>query len=75
MHHMSTRDQSRMIVRKKASKPELPAIIASSWKGEIVRSAHAPFGQQTQSGPRPHSVEFGYMIAPFVLTMPGNHFT
>lgn len=60
---------------KKARKSPFPAIAAGSWKGEIVGTAQAHFGQQTQPGAKPRSVEFSYMTLSAVLTMPDNSLT
>src|SRR5688572_16503720 len=67
--------EGQMNDRKKPNKLGLPAIAIGSWRGEIVGNAHAHFGQQTQPGPRPRSVEFSYMTLPVTLTMPDNAFT
>ena len=60
--------------RKVRNRP-FPAITAGSWKGEVVGTAQAHFGQQTQPGPRPRSVEFSYLTLSAALTMPENSFT
>ena len=61
--------------RKRSSRLEFPAIATGSWKGEIAGRPLAHFGQQTQPGKPPRSVEFSYMMLPVTLAMPDNAFT
>jgi hypothetical protein len=61
--------------RTKSNRLEVPAVLAGSWKGEIAGKPHAHFGQQTQPGKPPRSVEFSYTMLPVTLTMPDNSFT
>lgn len=63
-----------MTVRKKATRLQLPPLVAGEWRGEIVGSANINFGQVVQPGPPRQSVEFTYVILPASLIMPNAAF-
>ncbi|MER9696996.1 hypothetical protein [Mesorhizobium sp. M0146] len=63
-----------MTVRKKATRLQLPPLVAGEWRGEIVGSANINFGQVVQQGPPRQSVEFTYVILPALLVMPNAAF-
>ncbi|RJT31352.1 hypothetical protein D3227_28625 [Mesorhizobium waimense] len=63
-----------MTVRKKATRLQLPPLVAGEWRGEIVGSANINFGQSVQPGPPRQSVEFSYVILAASLIMPNAAF-
>jgi len=61
--------------KRKRPTLKLPEIQPGNWRGEILRSCTASFGQVVQPGPPRRSVEFTYVIMPGALTMPEARFT